>query len=77
MILFSSSGQFTRLNVVYLSRSSKNASGIDSELRPTTVIAFGNPKAGAPLMQCEQNVTIDLPNKVLVSEDANNQVRLS
>ncbi|XQW86593.1 DUF302 domain-containing protein [Thalassotalea piscium] len=55
----------------------KNATGAELKLRPTEVIIFGNPKIGTLLMQCEQNVAIDLPQKVLVSEDANNQVWLS
>ncbi|MEG3221724.1 DUF302 domain-containing protein [Vibrio gigantis] len=55
----------------------KNASNVDLELRPTEVIIFGNPKVGTPLMQCAQEVAIDLPQKVLVSEDANKKVWLS
>ncbi|OOV86841.1 DUF302 domain-containing protein [Oceanospirillum linum] len=55
----------------------KNARGVNLELRPTEVIMFGNPKVGTPLMQCAQNVAIDLPQKVMVSEDANNKVWLS
>lgn len=54
----------------------KNASGVGLELRPIEVIIFGNPKVGTPLMQCAQEVAIDLPQKVLVSEDANNKVWL-
>jgi len=55
----------------------KNAQGVNLELRPTEVIMFGNPKVGTPLMQCAQNVAIDLPQKVMVSEDANSKVWLS
>ena len=55
----------------------KNASGVNLELRPTEVIIFGNPKVGTPLMQCAQDVAIDLPQKVMVSEDANNKVWLT
>ncbi|GAB2684544.1 DUF302 domain-containing protein [Aliiglaciecola aliphaticivorans] len=55
----------------------KNANGADLELRPTEVIIFGNPKVGTPLMHCAQDVAIDLPLKVMVSEDANNKVWLS
>ncbi|MGO2075105.1 DUF302 domain-containing protein [Pseudoalteromonas sp. AOP31-A2-14] len=55
----------------------KNASGVNLELRPTEVIIFGNPKIGTVLMQCAQNVAIDLPQKVMVSEDANSKVWLS
>ena len=38
-------------------------------LRPTTVIAFGNPAAGTNLMQVNQVIGIDLPLKILVWED--------
>ncbi|MFA0693839.1 DUF302 domain-containing protein [Vibrio sp. 10N.222.49.C9] len=55
----------------------KNASKVDLELRPTEVIIFGNPKVGTPLMQCAQEVAIDLPQKVLVTEDSNKKVWLS
>ena len=55
----------------------KNAQGADLTLRPTQVIMFGNPKAGTPLMNCEQTVAIDLPQKILISEDADQNVWLS
>ena len=35
------------------------------QLRPTEVVIFGNPKVGTPLMQCSQQVAIDLPQKAL------------
>src|SRR5487761_409961 len=38
-------------------------------LRPTTVLAFGNPAAGTKLMQVNQLSGIDLPLKILVWED--------
>jgi uncharacterized protein (DUF302 family) len=47
------------------------------ELRPTELLIFGNPKAGTPLMQCQQQVAIDLPQKMLVWKDADGQVWLS
>jgi uncharacterized protein (DUF302 family) len=46
-------------------------------LRPTQLLIFGNPKAGTPLMQCDQSVAIDLPQKALVWEDEDAQVWLS
>ena len=55
----------------------KNAQGVDLTLRPTQVIMFGNPTAGTPLMNCEQSVAIDLPQKILISEDADKKVWLS
>lgn len=47
------------------------------ELRPTETIVFGNPKIGTPLMQCNQEVAIDLPQKALIRQDADGQVWLS
>eukprot|EP00092_Neocalanus_flemingeri_P068038 GFUD01083092.1.p1 GENE.GFUD01083092.1~~GFUD01083092.1.p1 ORF type:complete len:156 (+),score=40.61 GFUD01083092.1:24-470(+) len=52
----------------------KNADGVGLELRPTTVIIFGNPTGGTKLMQCAQEYAIDLPQKVLVYEDADGKV---
>jgi uncharacterized protein (DUF302 family) len=47
------------------------AKGSGLVLRPTTVLLFGNPKSGTPLMQETQTIGIDLPLKILVwqSED--------
>lgn len=50
------------------------AGTVDKKLRPTTVVIFGNPKGGTPLMECAQSAGIDLPLKALVWEDANAQV---
>ncbi len=49
--------------------------GID--LRPTTLVIFGNPNVGSPLMKCSQTAAIDLPQKALISEDDKGQVWLS
>ncbi len=40
------------------------------ELRPTRLVAFGNPNLGTPLMQERATAGIDLPIKFLVWEDA-------
>lgn len=47
----------------------KNAAAVDMELPPTTLLLFGNPKAGTALMQKSRTVGIDLPQKILVWED--------
>jgi uncharacterized protein (DUF302 family) len=47
------------------------------QLRPTTVVIFGNAKGGTPLMQASQTIGIDLPLKVLAWEDAGGQAWLS
>lgn len=48
---------------------SENAKKADMELRPTKIIMFGNPKLGTPLMKTNQEIGIDLPQKMLVYED--------
>lgn len=52
----------------------KGGQSVGKELRPTTVVIFGNPKVGTPLMQCAQTVAIDLPQKALIWEDDKGQV---
>jgi len=45
-------------------------------LRPTSLLIFGNPKLGTPLMQSNQTIGLDLPQKALAFEDANGDVYL-
>lgn len=53
------------------------AKTVGLELRPTTVLAFGNPAAGTKLMQSNQAAGIDLPLKILVWEDESGKAKLS
>lgn len=46
-------------------------------LRPTTVLLVGNPMAGTPLMQASQTTGIDLPQKLLVWQDARGRTMVS
>ena len=46
-------------------------------LRGRTVIMFGNPKGGTPLMQQAPTLAIDLPSKALVWEDDDGVVWLT
>ncbi len=46
------------------------AEKIGKGLRPTELLIFGNPKLGSVLMQCNQTVGIDLPQKALIWEDS-------
>lgn len=46
------------------------------ELRPTSVLIFGNPKIGSHLMTSRQTTGIDLPMKALAWRDADGQVWL-
>jgi uncharacterized protein (DUF302 family) len=53
------------------------AAGVGMNLRPTTVVIFGNPVAGTPLMQAAQTAGIDLPLKILVWQDAQGGTQVS
>ena len=37
-------------------------------MQPATVLIFGNPKAGTPLMKKDPSFALQLPRKVLVTE---------
>ncbi len=55
----------------------RNAEGAGLELRPTRVVVFGNPKLGTPLMQCDQSLAIDLPQKLLIWQDETDRVNIA
>lgn len=55
----------------------KGAASIDADLRPTTLIIFGNPKGGTPLIQAAQTMGIFLPLKALVYENADGSVAIA
>ena len=45
------------------------------KMQPATVVLFGNPKIGTPIMKANPRAAIDLPIKVLIwSEDGKTQV---
>ncbi len=46
------------------------------ELRPTTLVIFGNPKVGTKLMQCDPRAGLALPLKILIWEDEAGKVWL-
>ena len=56
---------------------SGEASKAGMTMLPTQLIIFGNPVAGTPLMQAKPSVALDLPLKVLISEDIEGKVWLS
>lgn len=62
---------FNRIN------HSKNAEKFGIQFNKTELIIFGNPKAGGPLMKCQQTIAIDLPLKALIWEDENKKVWIS
>ncbi len=47
------------------------------KMPPTKLLIFGNPKSGTPLMLASPSSAIDLPLKILVSEDAAGKVWIS
>lgn len=44
---------------------------------PTTVLVFGNPKGGTPLMLAPPDLALDLPFRVLISQLPDGQVNVS
>lgn len=48
------------------------AAAARDSLRPTRLLVFGNPEAGTPMMRQAPTLGIDLPQKMLVYEDAEN-----
>ncbi|MBX2854939.1 MAG: DUF302 domain-containing protein [Rhodobacteraceae bacterium] len=52
------------------------AESIYEELRPTQTLIFGNPKAGTPLMQANQEIGLDLPIRLLAYQDEAGQTHL-
>jgi uncharacterized protein (DUF302 family) len=58
-----------KLTLITTVDHAKNAASVGLDLCPTTLIMFGNPALGTPLMQRERTIGIDLPQKMLVWED--------
>ena len=54
-----------------------NAASVNMELPPIRLIVFGNPALGTPLLQDEQSVGIDLPQKMLVYESGAGEVTVA
>ena len=56
---------------------SGEAEKVGLKMPNTKLLIFGSPKAGTPLMLAAPSIAIDLPLKILVSEDAHGKVWLS
>jgi uncharacterized protein (DUF302 family) len=56
---------------------SGEAEKVGLKMPPTKLLIFGNPKAGTPLMLDAPSIAIDLPLKILVSEDDQGRVWIS
>lgn len=63
--------------IPFVVEHSQSAAAHDLELLPTTLFIFGNPNAGTPLMQLENRVGVDLPQKMLVWENEDGTVRIT
>lgn len=46
-----------------------NAKKVQMNLKPETVVVFGNPKMGTVLMQCNASMGLDLPLRILFNTD--------
>jgi uncharacterized protein (DUF302 family) len=56
---------------------SGEAEKVGLKMRPTKLVVFGSPKAGTPLMLAAPGIAIDLPLKILISEDPEGNVWVS
>jgi uncharacterized protein (DUF302 family) len=65
------------MNVIARINHSAAAKNAGMTLRPTELLIFGNPKVGTPLMQCQQSIALDLPQKALIWEDESGTVWIS
>ena len=50
------------------------AKSVGLDMPPTTLLIYGNPKGGTPLMLAAPDFALELPLKVLVREEAGSQV---
>ena len=66
-----------RIAIVARIDHAAGAESVGLPLRPTTLLIFGNPAAGTPLMQAAQIAGIDLPLKALIWQDAGGSVKIS
>jgi uncharacterized protein (DUF302 family) len=56
---------------------SGEAAKVGLKMPPTKLLIFGNPKGGTVLMLAAPSIALDLPLKILVSEDVQGKVWLS
>jgi len=56
---------------------SGEAEKVGLKMLPAKLLIFGSPKAGTPLMVAAPSIALDLPLKILVSEDSQGKVWLS
>jgi uncharacterized protein (DUF302 family) len=54
-----------------------NAKKVGMQLRPETVVVFGNPKVGTQLMTCNPSMGLDLPLRMLFTTDYEGQTHIT
>lgn len=54
-----------------------NAKDVNMNLKPETVVVFGNPKMGTVLMNCNPSMGLDLPLRILVTTNYEGQTILT
>jgi uncharacterized protein (DUF302 family) len=69
--------QSKQITLFALIDHSGEAAKVGLKMPPTKLLIFGSPKGGTPLMLAAPSVALDLPLKILVSEDADGKVWLS
>ena len=56
---------------------SGEAEKVGMKMPPTRLLIFGSPKAGTPVMLVAPSIALDLPLKILISEDGQGRVWIS
>jgi uncharacterized protein (DUF302 family) len=69
--------QSKQITLFALIDHSGEAAKVGMKMLPTKLLIFGNPKGGTPLMLAAPSIALDLPLKILVSEDAQGKVWIS
>ena len=64
-------------NVAFTVDHAANAASVGMDLPPNTLVVFGNPNLGTPLMQAAPSSGIDLPLKMLVWNDFDGGTHIS
>ncbi|MGL5335745.1 MAG: DUF302 domain-containing protein [Enterovibrio sp.] len=71
---FMAIAQRNQITIITRIAHHKDASAAGKTLRPTYTILFNSPNIDSALLQCSQLAALDLPQKVLIWEDARGAV---
>jgi uncharacterized protein (DUF302 family) len=69
--------QAKRVTIFAIVDHSGEAEKVGLKMPPTKLVIFGSPKAGTPVMLAARGVAIDLPLKILIWEDRQENVWVS